>query len=404
MGSQENTNLLGINITSGDGQRLTLGVSAVESLYFIEDVFSFCMTGKLKFVDYGNIMEIGNIWGYHNEKVTIVYGLNETEDIERDFLIYKINKQSPTSPDLNKDNVYEIILVSPLYYQWHFKQYSRSFVKMKIGDMLNHIMTKMVGGTFYQKESANEKLENFYTGLKSPAENFKYLMERATGVETGKPGFVCFENLDGYNLVTLSKLMNNTVAVMKPDEMDNKKYSFFTDNTFLHNKVISFERYGVDNGSMQQLSGGYRMGYDILRKKNIVQKYTYQKSRGEFLDNILGSSEYPLLDPSITGQERYLKTGEDNENIIDNIYYNNWIKQYSMQQIFSVYVRGHEKRKAGGMIKIEWPAGQNGKMNENFNGKFFVKSVVHYFYKNQQPYYNQKLVLMKNAYDGKNLL
>lgn len=267
---------------------------------------------------------------------------------------------------------------------------------------MTHIMTNMVGGEFKTFEASNERIEYFYTGLKSPAENFKFLMERSTGAETNKPGYVCFENVDGYHLVTLSSLMNNTVSVMEPKEEDNKRYWLYTENQYLYNKIISFEREGIDNSSMQQLSGGYRMGYDILRKKNIVKTYTYTESRNKFKDNMLGNPEYPLLDPAITGQERYIKTGEEREDFIDNIYYCNWIKQYSSQQLFILYVKGHEKRKAGGVIDIVWPSIDKSLVNENFTGKFFVKSVVHYFFKGQVPYYNQKLVLMKNAYDGVN--
>lgn len=397
------SNNLNVFITTSRGRRLSIDTTSIESIYFMEDVFSFCMVGKMKFTDYGGVMELGNVWGYLDDFITIIYGTSDTEFINRKFLLYKIDKQLPTHNELHKNNVFEITFVSPLYYQWHFKQYSRSFKEMKTSDIMRHIMKHMVNGEFVTFEAANERITNFYTGLKSPAENFKYLMERSSGVYSKKPGYLCFENSEGYNLVTLPYLMNKTVEVMQPNEEDNKKYWFYTTNTYLMNKIISFDRDGVDNGSIQQLSGGYRMGYDILRKKNIVNVYTYKSSRKKFIDNILGNPEYPLLDPAITGNERFIKTGESREDFIDNLYYNNWLKQYSVQQTFSLYVKGSEKRKAGGVIEISWPSINTGDTNQNFTGKYFVKSITHFFDKNSSPYYNQKLILMKNAYDGVNI-
>ena len=406
MQSYVNKDLLAVVLEDVKGNEYAIDIQSIDTLYFIEDVFSFCITGKVKFTDVGGIIEMGNIWGYLKEKLKVVYGINEAEDIRKEFLIYKIDKHTHSHNSLEKNNIFEITFVSPLYYQWHFKYFSRSFKDMKISDILNHIMKHMVGGEWSDEpgsfEASNERIEYFYTGLKSPAENFKYLMERATGVETNKPGYLCFENVYGYNLVTLPKLMNNTVKVMKPDDMDNIKYWFYSDNTFLHNKIVSFEREGVDNSSMLRLSGGHRTGYDILRKKNIINSYTYKESRNKFIDNILGNPEYPLLDPEITGKDKLLKTGENREDFIDNIYYNNWLKQYSLQQLFFLYLRGHEQRKAGGVIEIEWPSVNKNDKNQNFTGRYFVKSVINYFYKQKVPFYNQKLVLMKNAYDGIN--
>jgi len=397
-----NTNMLSILLTDVKGNNFIIDTTAIEHLYFIEDVFSFCISGKIKFTDHSGIMEKGNIWGYHDEKLTITYGIEESDSVTKEFLIYKIDKHSPSHSELEKNNVFEITFVSKLYYQWHFKQYSRSFKDSIITDIMKHIMKHMVGGEFKTFEASKERIDNFYTGLKSPAENFKYLMERASGISSGKPGYVCFENADGYNLVTLPSIMNKTVKVMEPNTGDNNKYWFSTVNTFLHNKIMSFEREGVDNSSMQQLSGGYRMGYDFNKKKNIIKSYSYKDCRLKFKDSILGDYEYPLLDPSITGQERFIKTGESREDFIDNMYYSNWLKQYSIQQLFILYVKGHEKRKAGGVIEIEWPSNESGQVNQNFTGRYFVKSVIHYFYKDQVPFFNQKLVLIKNAYDGVN--
>jgi len=396
---QFNTDLFNVSLYDKNGSEYVVDTTSIESLYFIEDVFSFCMMGKLRFTDYTTIIEDGNFWGYLGESVSISYS-----GASKSFKMYKINKHSPSQSELEKDNVFEIIFVSPLYYQWHYTQYSRSWKNKKTTDIMEHLMKFMIGSTFYSKtfESSNERIEYFHTNLKSPAENFQYLMERSTGIVTGLPGYVCFENLDGYNLCSLPNLMKKGAEIMDPKGGDNIKYRFYSENPHLDNKIYSFERFGIDNGSMLRLSGGHRLGYDIKRKKNFDKQGSYGAARGKFQDHLLGKPQWPILDPSISGA-RYYKTGEDREDFVDNMYYNNWIKQYSNQQLIEIYVRGHSARKAGGVIQIEWPSVLKNRMNKNFTGKYFVKSVVHFFNKEQPPYFQQKLVLMKNQYDDINV-
>ena len=380
-----------------DGKESTIDVSSINSLYFIEDVFSFCMTGKLSFVDGGGLMETSNIWGWDKERIVITYGIPDSSNIQKEYSIYKLEKMLPYQGSIaQRENIVNLLLVSPSFYKWHFNQWSVSFKDKKITDILKHLMQHMIGESFEVVETSNESIPYFYTGLKSPAENFKYLMERSTGIETGKAGYVCFENSKGWNLHSLAKIMGDSYPVMEPKDGDNDVYRFSTENPWFLNKILSFEREGIDNSARQQIAGGYRIGYDILRKKNFKQEFNYQKSR----QNHISGKEYPLFDPDITtGQEKFLKTGEDNEAFVDNIYENNWIKQYSNQQLVSFYVIGHELRHAGGMIDVRWPSTTAEKMNKNFNGKYFVKSITHYFFRDSNPLYNQKLVTVKNEYD-----
>jgi len=58
----------------------------IKELYFIEDICSFCVTGKLTFIDVQGIIEFGPLVG--DEKITIVYGNDNT--IVKTFKIYKI--------------------------------------------------------------------------------------------------------------------------------------------------------------------------------------------------------------------------------------------------------------------------------------------------------------------------
>ncbi|MFW6014837.1 MAG: hypothetical protein ACOCRK_00200 [bacterium] len=55
----------------------------IMNCYYVEDIFSFCLNGKLRFVDNKGIFEFGPITG--NESLFIIYGNHE--DIELEFLI-----------------------------------------------------------------------------------------------------------------------------------------------------------------------------------------------------------------------------------------------------------------------------------------------------------------------------
>jgi hypothetical protein len=404
MGKQYNTDFFNISIMKA-GAEYIVDTQSIESFYFIEDVFNFCITGKLRFSDHGSIIEKGNIWGWRDESVIVTYS-----GTVKTFKIHKINKHTPSYTLQQKDNVYEFILVTPTYYELHHKQWSRSFDNKKTTDIMDHIMKKMVGSSFYPPtfEASNERIKYFYTGLRSPAENFKYLMERSTGVSKNLPGYVCFENINGFNLCTLPSLMDTSSSrLMDPKDADNFYYWFDNENPHLHNKIFNFEREGIDYGSEIKIGGGYRYGHDIKRKKNFKKHYSYNSGLGKFTDHIYGNIIYPTLDPSIGGQDRYEKTGDFREDFVENIMYNNWWKQYCNQQIINFYVKGHKSRTAGGTeagsnINVKWPHTEKGKMNKNFTGVYFVKGVTTFFYKEQPPYFHQRVSAIKNAYDGKN--
>ncbi len=182
-------NVLDVTLTDKDGIEYSINTSSINTLYFIEDIYSFCMTGKLSFVDEGGLLETGNIWGWDAEKITITYGIpEESSDIIKVYKIYKLEKMLPQAGhQLERENIIEMILVSESFYKWHYHYYSRSFKDMKVTDILTHIIENMVGEEFYPQtfEVCNETIPYFYTGLRTPAENFKYLMQRITGIETG---------------------------------------------------------------------------------------------------------------------------------------------------------------------------------------------------------------------------
>jgi len=102
---------------------VTLRTSNIEELYFIEDIFSFAMTGKLVFNDAVGILENGPLTG--NETVHIEYGLKEAKTIV--FRIHKMQKvKQITQAGTGVLNQIELILVHNIFDSLNYLRYSKS--------------------------------------------------------------------------------------------------------------------------------------------------------------------------------------------------------------------------------------------------------------------------------------
>jgi hypothetical protein len=117
---------------------------------------------------------------------------------------------------------------------------------------------------------------------------------------------------------------------------------------------------------------------------------------------LLPSSDNSLLDDSSVN---ITYEGDDNENILKNIFLNNWIKNYCVQNTLNITVMGNEYRKIGKLINIIWPSSYTEKeiFNANLSGTYLIKSVTHYFSPNISTIFQQKLNLVKNAYNFNNI-
>ena len=103
-----------------------------------------------------------------------------------------------------------------------------------------------------------------------------------------------------------------------------------------------------------------------------------------------------------------LNFGENDAEIIENIFYSEWSQRYALQNAISVTLYGHEKRFAGQLIEIQWPStidtdtnsGSFKGFNLSYKGAYLIKSITHSFVgeRAQQESYLQKAVLIKNGY------
>jgi hypothetical protein len=120
---QKYTEIYSVYITLQD-QDFYIKVEDIEELYFIEDIFSYSMVGKIQFNDRFGIMEFGPVTG--NEKIGIVYGVEN--DVEREFDVFKMSKIIPATASRNAgtNNYLEVIFVDSMFYDLSENHYSVS--------------------------------------------------------------------------------------------------------------------------------------------------------------------------------------------------------------------------------------------------------------------------------------
>ena len=376
--------------------------SAVEYVYLIEDIFSFSVTGKISFWDRIGLMEIGSLNG--NETFRITFGnTNGSGDYRQiDMKVYKISKVTPASKlRMSDGSKIELILADTSYRKFHTSGWNKSWNNTQITKIIKDIAKSHLGiDSFNLLEESNETLGHFDTHLRTPAENISWLMNRASGIKTGQPGYLCYRYNNsetkefGHALVTLEQLLSQKKYMNPVGE--NNIYGFEQQNPHYINKINDYELLHVDMTALKSLSGGSLLGYDIKRKKLIKRDYDYVSAVDRF--TVLGKK---TLFPSTLTVDRHQKQidGYCDEVILDNLWYGNWIKEYCNQQLLEITVQGHERRHCGGLIRILWPSHDEEKLIQNIqmDGKYLVKSITHYF-SNDVGGYKQKMVCIKNGY------
>ena len=387
--------------------------NSIENLYLIEDLYSFCMTGKIRFYDRIGISEFGPLNG--SEKLVIMFGNDSGEGDYKTVVmniqkIEKIERAKESKP--TKDSLIDLVLVDEYYQKWHSYFWSKSWVDTKISDIIKDILKNHIGiEEFVDFEPTNETIEYFDTHQRTPAECVSWLMNRASGSKTKQPGYLLYNGNNnkndrfGYSFVTLEKLLSNEKWMPPYDALKVATYVFESDNPDYINKIVKHKVFNVDLNALKSLSGGTLMGWDIRRKKLIKQVYTYEDAVKRF--TILGRKTLFPTQLKITNPMIKID-GYSDEIFLDNLWYGNWIREYTNQQQVHFTVNGHTKRKTGGLIRVIWPSHQDEAedmvsydreaFNKQLDGKYVIKSITHYFDKRLPMGWQQKLVCVKNGY------
>jgi hypothetical protein len=387
-----------------ENESIILDNADIVNLYFIEDIFKFCMTGTLQFNDRYNIMEYGPFTG--NEKIALIYSVEGKPKTNRNrelvFDIWKVGKIQQVGPGMREEseNLITINFVDPFYAGYSLRKYSRSWQDTSYSDIMKDILNNMVffsagNLTFNIEESSNKT--DFIIPYWNPQTAMRWLMRRSKGKDSGTSGYLCFNNSRNgfsHNLMTMNYMLLDLGRTI-----DKTPYSFDSRIISDENKILEWWISGLDRNSNAIIRGGVWKGYDFQTKKLMNHEYVY--SNGSDNTVMLGRKTlFSKIDDTMSSN---VMIGDSSDDVIDNISYNDWAKRYNMQFIVNLIVEGHEKRFAGQQIEIKWPSsarvlGNQVPFSDLLKGKYLIKSVTHSFNPGSTFYYKQRLVLIKNAY------
>ena len=239
-------------------------------LYFVEDIFSSVITGKLQFADPYGAFELGPITG--NERILISYG--QDEDQELTGVIYKMNNVEQMG-GLEKagSQIIELFFVQEMFFPLNHKVYSRSWTDTKTSDIVKDICRVMLDNpTLAEWEDSNEILENFYMPYWRPKDAIKWLTERSSGFTSKQGGYLFFSNRNGLNFITIDKLISST-------KMDNDVYKLgASDSDWAYNQILGWKVLGSDSTAKRYIRGGVRRGFDSSTKSFVESSNTYNDS------------------------------------------------------------------------------------------------------------------------------
>jgi hypothetical protein len=371
-------------------------------VYFNEDIYFFGSVGKLILYDKYGLKEYGPITG--DEKLVVVYG--KTGGITKEFSLQRITRISGVSQFKQTDlTVLELHFVDSFFPGLVSKRFSRAWPGQKKGsEIVKDILEKMVGidMKFVDIEDSATTFENFYMPYWSPGEAIRWISNRAIGTK-GKCnyGYLMYPSSAAYlSFVTLDNLLNNA-------KIDNEIYLFETTDLNYTNKILSWQITGVDQMGIRELGGGRLLGYDSSEKKILGLEKNDEFIYSDAVKKISALGQSSLFDGSTIDNKSdifnyaYENTGESDPTILKNLFYNNFIRRYSLQNMVKLLVPGHNKRFAGQKINVNWPSVSTKEIFSSMDsGQYLIKSIVHSFGPMQTPAYLQTLTCIKNAYQS----
>lgn len=401
---REDTNLevVSVIISMDNGKQYVMHGKDLISIYFIEDIFSHCITGKIEFLDMYGFQEFAPFTG--EEQIRLVYGVEDTRELLFDIWKMESTEQTNTT-QTTAEKLITLYFVDTTFKRLTVPRYSRSWETQTKGtEVIEHIFKYMVEIENYYIEPSNTKID-FIMPYWSPLDSIRWILPRLLGTVDPTSGYMMFNNTKNTlttNVKTLNNLFSESSEVAKaefvPEALESSPGSQ-TDTGLQHRdfKILDWKIDGIDHISTKGLQGGTWRGYDFLRKKLLSESYTYDSMLQKTI--LLGRNA--LFSDISNEYGSFEILGENNEDIIKNHIYAEWVAKYSRQQAMSIIMAGSENRYAGMQINMKWPSSSEHELYDaNLKGRYLIKSITHMFSFETNMPYRQRLVLLKNAYES----
>jgi len=413
---------------------VTLENKDVQELIFIEDIFLFCMHGKIIFEDNIGFVEKGPLVG--GEKFVIMYtGKSSTRYLI--FDIIKIKEIAPVSSSLSsKGSQICLYFVDVSYKRLVKTKYSKSWNNKNNKEILDNVLTNWVEGEDNEKillkrYDNTDDVSSHVSPYWTPMENILWLNERTKPVPSQDVGddiggYLYYSNTYWDTSETRNKYNNFSVAWKSLNNLFSFPVTTSSDSPFIEKtpfvftadhmkydandndekiKILDWSLSGIDFSMNKRMQGGHMLGYNFDGKSLIDRTYKYTKKNDtqnvniDLLKKVTGLGNTSLF-PDISDRDaEVILTSNTSTDVMDNIMYYYWLRSYATQQVLIVTVEGDETRFAGKMIKnVIWDNFGSDEIggNKNMLGSYLIKSITHSF--GIRSGYNQQLVLMKNGY------
>ena len=391
--------VLSISIVMDGKNNVLLNSGDVIDLYFIEDIFSHILIGKIRFFDKYNLQEKGPLTGM--ERINVIYGGRTQREIAFNFYNIKYKQTADVNPVAGA--IIEATIVDSSFTTMLERKYSRSFTAgMTYTAIVNFMLQNIVKWdtkNIHMEECSNENSEDFAIPYWTVAQTSKFLLKRAIGRDYGTSGYLIYNSTEGgisVNVKTINHLFGKT------NTYDSIHYHFEKPNDdsqkgqYQANKVLEWSLDGFTKSGTGSMKGARWRGCNT--DKGTLDVITYNFADGIEESILLGKK---ALFSDISDAASTMKlTAERNSLELKAVAYDEWCKVYAQQNKISIVVEGNEKRYCGHLINIEWPSYDD--RYEIFQkqqaGIWLVRSITHSFKPNRSMPYLQRLNCLKNAY------
>lgn len=391
--------VLSVSIVMDGVNNVLLNSGDVIDLYFIEDIFSHVLIGKIRFFDKYNLQEKGPLTG--TEYINVIYGGRTKREVVFSFYDIKYIQTADVNPTAGP--IIEATIVDSSYTTMLERKYSRSFTAgMTYTTIVKYMLQNIVKwdvSNIHMEECSNENPEDFAIPYWTVAQTAKFLLKRAIGRDYGTSGYLIYNNTKGnfsVNIRTMNYLFGKT------NEFDPINYHFEKPNDsgqegqYQANKVLEWSLDGFTESGTGPLKGGRWRGCNT--DKGTLDAITYNFADG--IDETILLGRKALFSDISDASQAMKLTAERNDLELKAVAYDEWCKIYSQQNKVSLVVEGNEKKYCGHLINLEWPSHDD--RYEIFQkqqaGVWLVRSITHSFKPNRSLPYMQRLNCLKNAY------
>jgi hypothetical protein len=263
-GPHKDVNILTAVIILG-GEKYTLILDDLLHFHFIEDIYSFCMTGKAVLVDREGILEKGQFSASQNDGFMVIYDTDGNGKRTLQFSIFKIERSEDFIGTVaGTNNILTFILIDPMFFPLTRKKYSLSFKEKKIHEIIDHLAQYMLKTPIDIFDKDETELELWHIPRWDVNTCLKYLMSISE---------------EPYLYYTSTQIPNKfTRHCVKFEDLLGQKdlmevdgdggiYIFDSDNIYKGSRIKAWNITSVDENSRKALQGAFNLGYDFKKKK-----------------------------------------------------------------------------------------------------------------------------------------